>query len=87
MEWIVWLDEHSGSVTSVAAIVQAALALVLVAVTGIYAYLTNKISTATRDAAEAAKAQAAASDRMVTEMQETRQLTYRPQLVLWAAPT
>ena len=63
--------------------------ITLVALAGItwwYAKQTRDIAKATQEQAEATKQQAEAGARMAKEMEETRELAYRPELALWSVP-
>lgn len=61
--------------------IQAISTLVLVAVTGIYAWRTHAISKATSEQTQATKKQAEASVKMAEEMREQRIMASRPVII------
>ena len=69
----------AATIQAVASAVNAVLVLVLIGVTVFYVRATKRIATQTKQQAEA-------SVRMAEEMKETRELSYRPVLVLWSVP-
>ncbi len=70
-----WLDTHSAGV-------QAAATVVLVIITGVYAWLTRSINKSANESANAARQSAAAARASVAEMQQQRRDNVRPIIVV-----